>query len=395
MLGKTLNMNSIVGGLVICFFLFSCEPDKMGEIHIYKSTKIGWDEKEPCKIKVLHGTDSVFLSGGIKCRGGSSSKYYKHSYALELDQAYDLFNVSKDDDWVLNASYIDKTFMRHKLCYDLFRQMGKNNEAPKSTFVQVTFNGKYDGIYVLKEKLTASRLGLEKTDKSARLYKGSYIFKKNLDWNSHDTSIIIHQKFPDAEIFDHSEDLIELRKFVLESTNEEFASNYHHHFDLKNIIDWNLLLLITNGGDGLIKNNYFYKTDKNTPYRFALWDSDHSLGRDGDGELNLLISTPNFGNNILISRLNSVKEINYENRMQKRYKELRDSKVFSLKNLLRMVDQMKVKLAPYVAKNAERWPLDAEWYSDDSSFDEEVGIIKQFIKLNLETVDNKFNYVHE
>ena len=61
--------------------------------------------------------------GNIKCRGGISSKYNKHSFSLELEKKYSLAKLPIDDDWIINANYIDKTFMRHKICYDIFKEM--------------------------------------------------------------------------------------------------------------------------------------------------------------------------------------------------------------------------------------------------------------------------------
>ena len=34
-----------------------------------------------------------------------------------------------------------------------------------------------------------------------------------------------------------------------------------------------IILLFTNNADGIMKNFYLYKLDKNTPFRFAIWDS--------------------------------------------------------------------------------------------------------------------------
>lgn len=66
-----------------------------------------------------------------------SGKYCKHSYTIELTGNFRPANLPADDDWTLNASYIDKIFMRHKLSYGLFRQMGRYDIAPQSGNVEV------------------------------------------------------------------------------------------------------------------------------------------------------------------------------------------------------------------------------------------------------------------
>lgn len=103
----------------------SCKNDGIPELNIYKTGNISWREKRPCKIIYIHANDTTALNGNIKFRGGSSSKYYKHSFSLELNNKYPLAELPGDDDWIINANYIDKTFMRHKISYDFFRAMSK------------------------------------------------------------------------------------------------------------------------------------------------------------------------------------------------------------------------------------------------------------------------------
>ena len=67
-----------------------------------------------------------------------------------------------------------------------------------------------------------------------------------------------------------------------------------------------LLLYLSNGGDGITKNFYIYKMDEETPFRIALWDCDHSFGRDGDNETECLpINTKFF-------KLHFVSEVNVQ-----------------------------------------------------------------------------------
>ena len=79
-----------------------------------------------------------------------------------------------------------------------------------------------------------------------------------------------------------------IRDFILNSSNEVFSESVSTIFDIDNIIDWHLLLILSNNGDGILKNFYLYKIDSNTPLRIAPWDYDHSFGRDCDNELNLI-----------------------------------------------------------------------------------------------------------
>ncbi|MEJ6681443.1 MAG: CotH kinase family protein [Flavobacteriales bacterium] len=380
--------------ILILFFglIFSvgCDSPELLEINIIKNSPPGWTAKEECGVVFIQGFDTSFASASIKCRGGMSSKYSKHSYALELDSVRSLNGMSEEDDWILNASYIDKTFMRHKLSYDIFSGMSEVNKSAKSEYVKLKLNSEYKGLYLLMKAITASSLGLNKADLSAQLYKDPPIFRKKLDTDQRDTVNVLNQKFPKWNIETTKNDLWNLREFILTSCDQEFVSRYDDYIDLSNIIDWHLLLMLSNGGDGVLKNFYIYKLDQNTPFRIAIWDCDHSFGRDGDNELNLLKTTPNYEQNILLKKLLSSKGLKYIELLKKRWHELRKRGAFSEEKIASLMKNMESSMQKEINANAEKWPLDSKWYYDQNSYENEVELMKKFIRLNLDVLDRYF-----
>ena len=136
----------------------SCGDEKIPTLNIIKDGAIGLKEKEQCNIIYSDSENTDELIGKIKCRGGMSSRYDKHSFSLELEDKYSFAKLPHDDNWIINANYIDKTFMRHKISYDLFREMNSKNVASKSIYVNVSVNDKYEGLYVLMEEINASMI---------------------------------------------------------------------------------------------------------------------------------------------------------------------------------------------------------------------------------------------
>jgi phage regulator Rha-like protein len=372
-------------------FSVGCDSPELLEINIIKDSPPGWIAKEECGVLFIQGFDTSFAAATIKCRGGMSSKYSKHSYALELDSVRSLNGMSEEDDWILNASYIDKTFMRHKLSYDIFRGMSEANKSAKSEYVTLKLNSEYKGLYILMKELTASSVGLNKNDSSAQFYKDPPIFRRKLDADQRDTVNVLNQKFPKWNIETTKNDLWDLREFILTSSDQEFVSRYDEYIDLSNIIDWHLLLMLSNGGDGVLKNFYIYKLDQNTPFRIAIWDCDHSFGRDGDNELNMLNTTPNYEQNILLKKLLSSKELKYKELLKKRWRELRKRGVFSEEKIASLMKNMGTSMQDEIKANAEKWPLDSKWYYDQNSYENEVELMKKFIRLNLDTLDRYFD----
>ena len=130
-------------------------------------------------------------------------------------------------------------------------------------------------------------------------------------------------------ITDKTEYLEQFKDFMYYSSNEDFIKGINSWVDLKNVIDWHLLLLYTNNGDGIRKNFYLYKLDNKTPFRFAIWDYDHSFGRDGDNEKNMMERPLQCNTAVLLKRLQEIQDIGYEDMLIERWHELRKKGIFS------------------------------------------------------------------
>jgi hypothetical protein len=360
-------------------------------LNIKKVGAIGWKVKEPCTIIYVDSDNSVELIGGIKCRGGVSSRYYKHSFSLELESKYPLSNLPNDDDWIINANYIDKTFMRHKISYDLFKEMNTENVASKSTFINVSINDTYEGLYVLMEEINGSMVGLNKSDTMAMLFKDPPIFRKERLAYVQDSLNYYHQKFPKINVSDKTYYIEKFKNFLFYSSDSDFAREVATWVDMENVIDWHIILLFSNNSDGIMKNFYLYKLDRNTPFRFAIWDYDHSFGRDGDNEHNLMERELDCNRAILLERLSKISDIGYLDKLKNRWIELRNQNIISIENFEKhIVDNDKV-INKEVNKNFERWPLNSKWYYDENGYNQELDLMRDFVKIRINQLDEYFN----
>lgn len=385
---------------VLVFLLTSCNSNsntevKMQElplISISEPGKLNWDEKVPCDVWYVDGKDSVFIPAKIKYRGERSRFYPKKSFSIEFDEKIQIPNFREDDDWILNSSYIDKTCMRNKLCYDLFREMHTTNRSSQTTFVKLFLSGKYHGLYLLQQEINASMLGLDKSDTQAVLFKSPPIFTaenhqpKPIDQSS------FNQNFPKQVDADKSAALLRFHAFIHSSTDEHFKAHLHEWIDLRNVVDWYILLQFARNEDGLTKNFYLYKQNHSTPYRIAIWDFDHSFGRDGDNKKNEMNSPMDMKKSVLFKRLLEVKSIGFEEMVQKRWAELRKQGVFSTQNLFSKIDEMDAQIKLEQAKNFARWPVKSEWYFDANSYEQEVEWMKKSIRKRIAQLDKKFKY---
>lgn len=380
---------SIIGFVIILIgVLYSCQEKQLPIIAISKEDKISWTTKTACSITYFENNRSIQLPGKIKLRGGSSSRYDKHSFTIELDNAYSLGELPEDDDWILNANYIDKTFMRHKVSYDIFREMSPHNIASKSTYVNVSLNDNYEGLYVLMEKMNKGLIGLNKNDSMAMLFKDPPLFTMDSTTHIEDSSNFYQQKYPKIGKVDRTSYLDQFKEFLFYASNDEFYASIGKWIDIENIMDWHLILLFSNNGDGLLKNFYLYKIDSDTPFRIAIWDYDHSYGRDGDNEMNL-IKPIDCTRAILLKRLLQSK--NYTDQLKQRYAALRSSGCFSIENFEKHIEENHKLIQKELNNNFKKWPVNAKWYYDENNYEQEIDILRQFIRMRIEQLDQYFN----
>lgn len=300
-----------------------------------------------------------------------------------------MVGIAADNDWIINASYIDKTFMRHKLSFDLFREMNDNNIAPQSGYAEVFENGKYEGLYVVMERLDATRLKLDKQDPEAFVFKEPPLLSEDVGFRDRDSMFRESQKFPNIRKGERSQSLKKLEALILRGDDQTFRNEIFDHLDIDNLIDWQLLLLFSNNTDGQHKNYFIYRQRENEPMRIALWDCDHAFGRDGDNELNMFERMIGAERMLLFRRLAETNPNGVQEKMCSRWHELRQH-VFTVENIFNMMDKMHQQIEPAITKNAKRWPMESKWYFDDNDYQAEVAIMKEFITKRLVQLDQKF-----
>jgi hypothetical protein len=93
---------------------------------------------------------------GIETRGHTSGHFPKRSYTLETRDAAGrsrnvaLLGLPLENDWILYASYNDKTLIRNVVAHETAWRLGRY--ASRTRFIELVLNGRYHGVYVLMEK---------------------------------------------------------------------------------------------------------------------------------------------------------------------------------------------------------------------------------------------------
>ncbi len=373
--------------------LFSCENE--GEIkptYNLPNINISYDtlssnHKVPCVITI---GDTLLLKGKIKQRGGSSIGYPKKSYTVKLSKKISLYGLRENKSWVFTSSYLEKSLMRNILSYDLFRSWDTNNFAPKIELIEFFHNDNYEGIYQLTEKVDRSSLRINKKAEGV-IFKDCAVFSKTyIEPQTGET--YYHQKYPDPKKYDATLLMDSIKEFILNSTDSVFAKEMEQEFDIQNIIDWQIMIMLSNNGDAVYKNFYLYRESKKAKFKIALWDYDSGFGRDTDNELNMVKTTSHWERNSLLDRLYNEDVNNYQERLHTRWKVLRESGKISVDDFESRVSKLALQLEPFVGRNFTRWPVTNSYYWDKYTWEQEIGVLKEFINLRIPQLDEKFNY---
>lgn len=321
----------------------------------------------------------------VRYRGNSSLQYPKKSLRLKSDGVQSLCGLPAHAVWVLNANYIDKSFLRHKLSFDLFRAMGAHNLAPNGCYREVYRNGEYEGLYLVHERIDEDRCGILSQQPGGVVLKEPPVFTAGralLAPDEHPWG----QKFPDTAAWDASALMTEMHAFIHNSSDSAFAAQYADWFHRDNFADWLLLLLLTNNTDGLYRNFYLYRLHEGAPFRVAIWDYDETYGRYGDNRLNNIETEVNWRNHALFERL--MAQPAFRQLVKERWKKHRDN-ALSLEVIFSRMDRYASELDVVLGRNFDRWPANGPGYTDQFIAASETDLIRSFIKNRLKVLDQR------
>jgi subtilisin-like proprotein convertase family protein len=334
---------------------------------------------------------------GIEFRGSSSQGMPKKSYGFETwdvnGNAIDssLLGMPKESDWILSASYSDKSLLNNYMTYDLARMIGW--WAPRGVFVELVINGEYQGVYILMEKIKRDNdrvdiANLQVTDITGDQLTGGYIVKidKNTgnggggwtsgyapDTNVNGQTIFFQYEYPsDVNIVPQQEAYIQayVDSFETALAGPNFmdtAIGYAHYIDVNSFVDYFLLNELSRNVDGYRLSTYLYKDKYSNGGKLTIgpcWDYDiawgnanYCLGDDVTGWA-IDFAEPCSGDYWQIpfwwDRL--LQDTAFQNKLKCRWEELKMT-ALSVSYLTNYTDSMETYLTEGAGRNFVTWPI--------------------------------------
>lgn len=372
---------------------------------------------------------------GIEHRGSASQFFPKKPYGFETRDGTDksikaaILGMPAESDWILNASYTDKSLMRDVLTYHLSNQMGRY--ASRTKYVELVLDGDYRGVYIMMEKIKrdANRIdiaSLKTTDNSGDALTGGYILKidkntgtSNATWLSphranHNMEINVMVEYPKKEVLTDAQYNYIKNHFtefenVLKSTNfKDPVNGYAKYIDVNSFIDYFLLTELNYNIDAFRLSIFFYKDrdSRNPKIKMgAPWDYDHAYGNANfcrGWETNhwaydfIREFCPSEDKQVPFWWARLLEDRDFCIKVRDRWQQLRQNQ-WSTGNITSFIDQNAALLNESQARNFQRWPILGEWvwpnYYYGNTYQEEVNWFKNWTQQRLNWVDANISQI--
>lgn len=395
----------------------------------------------PGQLNQVSSTPTISTVAGVEFRGSTSqADFYflpglvKKPYGIELwtdstgvkAKKLSLVQMPEETDWVLNASYNDRSFMRDFIAQNLAGRLGLLHSDAK--FVELIINDEYRGVYVLMEKVKQGKnrvpiSDLYPTENSGDDVTGGYLLKidktsgsPSTTWKSNYTSgITATQKcefqieYPQYGIITQQQ-LIYIRdyinnwekKLMTEDMNDPKAS-FRDYMDVSSFVNYFILNEVTRNVDGYRLSTYLYKDKESLGGKIKMgpaWDFNIAFGNadylngwktdgfvykamENDGGKNDYWQVPFWWNKL-------IQDASFRKALATRWKTVRSS-FLNTNTLFATIDSAQVALKDPLSRNFQKYPLMGKkiWpnYYVGATLSDEVNWLKNWIQGRLVWLD--------
>ncbi|MGN0213880.1 MAG: CotH kinase family protein [Muribaculaceae bacterium] len=118
---------------------------------------------------ILYSCDSIAIKG----RGNSTWSKEKKPYVFRLPQNESLLGMPSHTEWFLLANVMDHSHLRNALTFEISR-ITSLDWTPHGTFVELTLNGEYKGLYYLCESIAVAPTRMRNDDCAVIIEMDSY-----------------------------------------------------------------------------------------------------------------------------------------------------------------------------------------------------------------------------
>lgn len=386
------------------------------------------------------------LNMKAKWRGGITNgddKHKRNYHVKFLDEmGYKLnkrfFDLRKDNSWILESCQVDMGRIRNRVLTDLWNDYRRDPyyidqaseevfTGTRGEFVELILNNDYRGIYCMTEAMDRKQMNLKKYDEQSPDVHGQ--LWKSKDWSysvfmGHNTNSNYYPgtspagydntnemwdsysvKYPDIEEVYPTDwsTLYNAVNFVCTASDEDFKAHIAEYFDMPVVIDYYILMETILSTDNHGKNMYFAVYDKQVDKKitFAVWDMDATCGQrwsdayyhqsflGPEQDYAQFITDYEHGDYNLFRRLRDTDADNFNQRVAKRYRDLRANNLATDSILRRFQNYFThFRIAGADQREYARWNGDSDIAGHTLDFNEEYNYLADWFTRRMNYLDN-------
>ena len=226
--------------------------------------------------------------GTLQIRGRGNSTWYlleKKPYRLRLDEKLPLLGMPASRHWVLLANHADKTMLRNSLALRM-GAMSSMEWTPRAHFVELMLNGRYDGTYLLAEKVRVARSRVDvgddgfliEVDGKAGEEEGAVTLR--VPHIAEAVSIEEPATAAGAEAYEYISRFLSAADSVLFSDGfADPASGWRRYMDEDTFADWYVVNEVARNNDAAFYSSCYMSLRRGGKLKMGpLWDFDIAFG---------------------------------------------------------------------------------------------------------------------
>jgi len=213
----------------------------------------------------------------------SETEWGKNDYKLNFSSAVSLLNMPSHTDWKLVPNVEDITMLHNQTAF-FMSKMSKLDYTPRFYYVDLMFNGRYTGTYLLGETLSAS---------PSRINVGSDGYILNISstptGSAFMTSLveqpisILHPSSQTTAVVNYIKSVVKEAEDALFSSNfTDVNYGWQKYMDMNSFVDWYLINEIAKNEKGAFWSNCIMNYKRGGKLKMGpIWDCEKAFGDAG------------------------------------------------------------------------------------------------------------------
>lgn len=345
----------------------------------------------------FYSNDSLWNKALIRFKGHSTRYYSKKSYRLRFatDQLfYGLGDVN------FNSMYTDKSFLREKLAWDIYSDLGAI--APFCYHANFKINSETKGLFAFIDKIDRYFL-INRGFTLGNLYEANDDYYNATLTIEPDSLLKLFYKKEVGSKTDYS-DLTQMIATINTVHDSVFEKTVVQLFDTSSILNWFVVNTLTMMGDSYNKNYSLFNdtTRQSQNWIFIPWDYDLSWGRSGDYSKPFPASLLNDGFAYSFSPLSGPSNVLKDRwmanpRLKEKFRiHLKNAldNIFTETRMHRRIDSLATLIQNDVAADPQKWGTVQDFYEHVEALKYYVTVRRNFLyKTYINPPSGRYNIV--